>query len=255
MSEAPLYPVPALEKGLDILETLAAAETPQSLADLATALNRRSGELFRMLNCLERRRFLVRDAVSGKYELSLRLVALAHAHSIEEKLLRFARRPMQALAERTRQSCHLSVLDDNSLLVVAAADSPERVRLSIEIGARFDPLETASGKVLLAHREESERAELLRTSARWQAASASAREQWEEQFEHIVACGYCEAAGETVAGVNDLAMLVGRPDDGVVAALTLTALQRRNTPWNSADALAALRTTIEELNHLTGLSR
>ena len=87
MAKGPHYPVPALEKGLDLLETLAAAAVPQSLAELATTLERSSSELFRMLNCLERRGYITRDAVSGKYGLTLKLYTLAHAHSIMEKLL------------------------------------------------------------------------------------------------------------------------------------------------------------------------
>ena len=73
MPKTPNYPVPALEKGLDIVETLAAAAVPQSLAELADALDRSSSELFRMLNCLERRGYVKRDGSSGKYALTLRL--------------------------------------------------------------------------------------------------------------------------------------------------------------------------------------
>ena len=49
------YPVPALEKGLDLLELLSARADPQSLTALARTLGRSSSELFRMITCLERR--------------------------------------------------------------------------------------------------------------------------------------------------------------------------------------------------------
>ncbi len=38
MRKSPQYPVPALEKGLDVLETLAAVSVPQTLAELAARL-------------------------------------------------------------------------------------------------------------------------------------------------------------------------------------------------------------------------
>src|SRR5882672_4811283 len=104
MPRPPHYPVPALEKGLDVIETLAANAVPQSLAELATQLERSSSELFRMLNCLERRGYITRAAVSGKYALTLKLYALAHAHSVIEKLLQAARIPMQELTEKIRES-------------------------------------------------------------------------------------------------------------------------------------------------------
>ena len=96
MSEkTPSYSVPALEKGLDILEALAASPVPLSLAELARDLNRGSAEIFRMLVCLERRCYLRRDRVSGKYSPTLRLFEIAHAHSPLKVLLDVAAEPMR----------------------------------------------------------------------------------------------------------------------------------------------------------------
>src|SRR5690242_10696200 len=158
MVKAPNYAVPALEKGLDILEVLAAVAVPQSLAELAVKLERSSSELFRMLNCLERRGYITREPHSGKYALTLKLYTLAHAHSVTEKLLRAATVPMQALTDKVREACHLSVLEQGSLVVVAQQESPERVRVSIEVGGAFDPVATASGRLLLAYLPEPDRA-------------------------------------------------------------------------------------------------
>jgi DNA-binding IclR family transcriptional regulator len=55
------YFAPALEKGLDVLEALAVARTPQTLAQLARTLNRTSSELFRMIDALEKRFYIIRD--------------------------------------------------------------------------------------------------------------------------------------------------------------------------------------------------
>ena len=156
MARTPNYSVPALEKGLDILEALAAAVVPQSLAELAERLGRSSSALFRMLVCLERRSYVTRDPVSGKYELSLKLYALAHTHSLSDRLLRSARGPMQVLTEELRESCHLSVLEKGRLLVLTQQASPEPVRISVEPGAMFDPVKTASGRLLLSRLEPEE---------------------------------------------------------------------------------------------------
>lgn len=254
MVDSPSYPVPALEKGLDILETLAAAETPQSLAELATTLERRSGELFRMLNCLERRRFLVRDPVSGKYELSLRMVALAHAHSINQRLVRFARRPMQDFREAVRQSCHLSVLDGESLLVVAAAESPERVRISVEVGGRFDPAATASGRLLLAWQEPEDREWILARSPRAQTFDATAAAAFAAELATIRKTGVSRAVGETVEGVRDCAILLGSPESGIFAAFTVTTLPWRTGGPDEAALLTAMRATVAAMHERIGLT-
>ena len=58
---APAYPVPALEKGLDLLEYVSGREAPETLGEIARGLGRSPGEIFRMLNCLERRGYLARE--------------------------------------------------------------------------------------------------------------------------------------------------------------------------------------------------
>jgi len=133
------YSAPALEKGLDILEALAATDTPQSLADLARTLGRSSSELFRALSSLEKRAYIIKDLPSGRYRLSLKLYELAHIHPPVEQLLRAAAGPMRNLAYSLRQSCHLSVLNQGRLVVLAEAGSPEQIRLAIAVGSTFPP--------------------------------------------------------------------------------------------------------------------
>ena len=66
MLPATSYPVPALEKGLDLLEFLSAQRVPQSLNDLARGLGKSPSEIFRMLNCLERRGYIVRPTTPAE---------------------------------------------------------------------------------------------------------------------------------------------------------------------------------------------
>jgi len=244
MARNPDYPVPALEKGLDILEALAAAKVPLSLAELAGELRRSSSELFRMLNCLERRGYLLRDRTSGRYGLSLRLFALAHTHTPTEKLRAAARGPMQRLAEQFRESCHLSVLEGGRLLVLAQAESPEPVRLSIEPGGVFDPLKTASGRLLLAFRPAGATAP----------DGAKVRPAVARALASIRASGVSTAASETVEGVRDLAVLVGSAGHGVLAALAVTRLVRRGAKADEKTLLAGMRAAAEEITSALGLS-
>jgi DNA-binding IclR family transcriptional regulator len=252
MPPTPDYSVPALEKGLDIMEALAAEAVPQSLAELADRLERSSSELFRMLNCLERRGYLMREGGTGKYALSLKLFALAHAHSRTEKLLRAAQAPMQAFTEQYRESCHLSVLERGRLLVVAQQDSPEPVRISVEVGGTFDAASTASGRLLLAQLGAAELRETL-------ALAAGRREPVPPSAALVAALarirrrGVSTAEGETVEGVRDLAVLIGRAGSGVTAALAVTRLGRRGQRPDDAALLRAMQATAVAITHTLGL--
>lgn len=215
----PNYHVPALDKGLDVLECLAGQGIPLTQAQLARELGRRPTELFRVLTTLERRGYIARDAASGAYGLTLRLFELGHSHWPYEGLVRAADRPMRELCEETRQSCHLSVIDRGRLLVLHQVESPARVRVSIAVGSTIALTDSASGRLLLAFSHEP---------------------GWDdERLQRIRERGYEEAYSETIEGVADLAVLVGRPESHLKAALTIAALPR--------DRAAFVRHTLEPM--------
>jgi DNA-binding IclR family transcriptional regulator len=255
MSKLPDYPVPALEKGLDILEALAAATVPQSLAELGVRLNRSSSELFRMLNCLDRRGYLTRDVASGKFGLSLKLFALAHGHSTTEKFLLAARGPMRALTEKFRESCHFSVLHRGRLLVVAQQESPDPVRLSVEVGGVFNPAVTASGRLLLAYLNEPDRAAALAELVASGDVASEARSRLKRALAAVRRKAISRADNETIEGVHDLAVLVGNPVTGAIGALAVTCLghrgQRRK---DDARLIGGLCAAAREITRSVGLA-
>jgi DNA-binding IclR family transcriptional regulator len=253
MSHTPNYTVPALEKGLDIIEALAAVAVPLSLAELGVKLERSSSELFRMLNCLEQRGYIVRDDASGKYGLTLKLYSLAHAHSITEKLLRAAQLPMQTLTEKVRESCHLSVIDRGKLLVVAQQESPERVRLSIEVGALFDPVATASGRLLLAQLDEATRAAVLAESPSGRKLTGKALATFDDTLTGLKKKSVSMAESETIEGVRDVSVLVGNPAAGITGALAITRLLRRGQRGDEATLIAEMTATAGAITRALGL--
>jgi DNA-binding IclR family transcriptional regulator len=215
---SPAYSVPALEKGLDILERLSASPQPMSLAELARDLDRGSAEIFRMLVCLERRAYIRREPVSGKYTPTLRLFEIAQAHAPLRALLEAAREPMREATGILRESVHLSVLDRGRLLVVAREESPENIRLSIEVGASFEAAKTASGRLLL---------------------DAAAKE--------------VSARDETIEGVDDAVVRIGSPDAAVHAALAVSWLRIRKGAKKPATVLAALHAAARKIQVNLGI--
>jgi DNA-binding IclR family transcriptional regulator len=255
MPQPPNYSVPALERGLDILEALGSVAVPQSLTDLGTRLDRSASALFRVLNCLERRHYVTRDPVSGKYALSLKLFALAHTHSPVEALLRAARLPMQALAEELGESCHLSVLERGRLLVIAQHDSPEPVRVSIEVGGLFDPVATASGRLLLALLPAAVRVGVLASCPAWEKLGPAARGALESRLAEIAAAGLSTSRDETIEGLEDFAVPVGRAEvPFAFAALAITRFRRSGAADRGTVLESRLRATAAAISTALGLS-
>src|SRR6476620_3635519 len=103
LPSGPSYHVPALEKGLDVLECLAAQGVPLTQAQIARAIGRGANELSRMLTTLERRSYHQRDPLTCAYGLTRRLFELSHTHSPRQGLLRAAAAPMCALTQAIRE--------------------------------------------------------------------------------------------------------------------------------------------------------
>lgn len=222
MKSTPNYSVPALEKGLDILELLARSPEPLTQSGIAKACRRSSSEIFRMLNFLEMRGYVVRNESAATYRLSLRLFQLAHAHAPVEQLIQAAVGPMQALSRHLGESCHLSTLEGDSLIVIHAEESPAKVRLSIQVGACFSPLQTASGRLLLALLPKDRREAWLGQSKEFGRQTSSRRETLKQELETLHSTGYALSRDETVSGVVDAAVPVGCQE--IRAALAVSAL-------------------------------
>ena len=70
------YRAPALEKGLDVLELLAAAKSPMTLSQISSRLDRSVSELFRMVQVLESRGYVATSLRGEVFELTNKLFSL-----------------------------------------------------------------------------------------------------------------------------------------------------------------------------------
>lgn len=249
----PTYAVPALEKGLDLLEALATHPEPRSQAELARALGRSPSEIFRMLQCLERRGYILKEVASGRYRLTLRLYELAHTHTPVDQLLRAAEGPLRDLARRVGESAHLSVLSDGKLLVLSQVESQNRTRVSVEVGARFPAVLTASGRVLLAHLPEEQTREFLSRDADWARLRPGLRERFLADLLRIRREGVYQGKSDLTHGIRDVAALVGNPRVGVAAAVCVPALVVIGRPKPALELRQAVKDCAAEITRGLGL--
>ncbi|MEJ5992703.1 IclR family transcriptional regulator [Ramlibacter sp. PS3R-8] len=246
------YSVPALEKALDVLEYLSDQAVPLTQAQLARALRREPGELFRMLNCLEARGY-VRRTEAGGYDLTLKLFELSRTHSPHEQLIEVATPLMRDLVDRVRQSCHLSVLHRDQVLVLTQVESPQPVRLSVQVGSLHSPVTTVSGQLLLAGLADAERTELLARQPDWLRMGSAERQEFAARLARVRDDGFAFADGARFVGGLDLGVKVGREGNRTRAALTIAALKGAEGP-DLFELLPRLQQCAAELARGCGLA-
>jgi len=241
------YRAPALEKGLDILEQLASHPEGLSQAEVARALGRSVGEIFRMLNCLVERGYLTIQRPGDRYVLTLKLFELSHRHAPLARLLDAALPLMRALADEVHQSCHLVVTHEGRGIVIAQADAPGEIGFAVRVGSVIQLATTASGRVLLAFQNAADRKALL-------ARAHGATESAEAALEKVKRRGYEDIESTRIRGVHDYSYPVFNHRGAAVGALTVPFIERldRAEAGGSAAVRAALLSASQRLSVLLG---
>jgi DNA-binding IclR family transcriptional regulator len=217
------YGAPALEKGLDLIEILAEETGAFTQKELAERAGRSVSEIFRMLGVLERRGYLVRDRLTGRYTLTLKLFVLGNRHQPTRRLQAAALPVMQDLAEAIGQSCHLVVATENRMTVVAQAEPRGPMVFTVKQGADF-PLSAhrVSARVLAAFAATARQDEMLQAMIVEDRTPESSALR--KRLNGIAKEGYDMVPSETIGGVIDLAFPVFDQDGYAKASLVVPLL-------------------------------
>ena len=218
------YAVPALDKGLDIIEYLVSQELPRSQAEIALGLGRSANEIYRVLVGLEARGYLLRDELSGRYRLSFKLYNLSRSISPIDQMRQCALPYMEDLAVKIGQSCHLSMLYQSQTMVIIQARSHSPVSINITEGALFPTRSSTPGKILLANSNDAVRAMILERDQDYASLTAQQQQAMFSGLEDIKSQGYLIEQNPFIEGVYDFAALVGEPEGKVIAALAVSTL-------------------------------
>jgi DNA-binding IclR family transcriptional regulator len=245
------YRVPALERGLDILEHLSAAESGISRAALAEAMGCSVSQIFRMLDCLQRRKYISLDPRNNLFALTSKLFELAHRHPPTSRLTSLALPIMRAAAIKARQSVHLSIFDDGRSLVLAQVETLEDSGYFVKPGTRRDVYLTASGRVLLAFQSPDERASML-ASARAKTTELMPEADLLRRLEIVRRQGFEEMPSLQISGVHSFSFPVMDVSGKAVAAMTMPFLLRTDLVSSLDDCREILREAALELSRSLG---
>jgi DNA-binding IclR family transcriptional regulator len=222
--EKRVYPTPALEKGLDILELFAHEPAGLSKSDVARRLDRSVSEIFRMLLCLEERGYIARSDRDDRFRLTLKTFRMAMEYPPTKRLVSEALPIMHDVAHKIDQSCHLGVLERGQVVIVSQADSPMSSGFYVKSGSVVDLMRAASGHVILAHLPPE-----LRDSAieDWQHRTGKrAPKDFHEHLSKIRVRGYEQRDSYEIRGVINISYPILDENGYAVAALTVPYLER-----------------------------
>ncbi|MGF0539035.1 IclR family transcriptional regulator [Agrobacterium sp. ES01] len=247
------YRAPALDKGLDILELLAAVDGGLTQAEIAKRLDRSPNEFYRMLDRLVRRGYVTR--IDGdRFTLTLKLFGLAQLHAPVRRLVSFAVPLMRDLAEASRQANQLCVFDRGYPVVIAQQEAPGYWGISIRVGSRISLFDTGSGHVLLAFRSREEREMMIAENLGDSGDQHHITPEFIARLDQIRERGYEMMPSAQTAGVINLSAPVLGADGKAVAAVTVPYITLINSPGapDITTAIQLVTQTTRKLSEMTG---
>jgi IclR family transcriptional regulator, acetate operon repressor len=140
----------AVDKALATVEVLLRSPEPASAREIAERAGVNRTTAHRLLNALIRRGWAEKLPGTAGYRLNLRFLALARLALAGRDFAGEVRPAMERLADLSRETVHLGVLDGMEVVHVDRVDSPEMVGVASRVGTRAVPHVTALGKALLA---------------------------------------------------------------------------------------------------------
>jgi DNA-binding IclR family transcriptional regulator len=213
------YRAPALDKGLDILELLATQPEGLTRAEIVKEMDRSPSEIYRMLERLVARQYVMRNLSGDRYTLSLKLFALANMHPPLSRLINQALPIMDQFARKAEQSCHMGVYDRGNVLISAQVNSPRGWSFSLQRGARVGLLNTASGHLLLAFADELNYQRMRAEQMMIDGEVPITDEHLQKTLKDIRELGYVERASAQSHGVVDISFPIIGPDGTALATL------------------------------------
>lgn len=220
------YRAPALEKGLDILETLSDYVDGLSQAEIAKSLDRSQSEIYRMLDTLVRRGYVIRSKEGERYSLSLRMFAMAQRHPPVGRLLEIARPQMRALTRKAWQSCHLGMESNGDIVIVASAEAPGSWGLALRVGTVIGLHNTGTGRVLAAWRSNDEIEELIEKHRPALGEPKLDKSAFLDALARIREIGYERMPSATAVGVTNMAYPILNDEGFAQAVLNCPFLER-----------------------------
>ena len=235
----PATAVPAVDRAIDLLRALAAAQRPLMLSELSNLTAASRSTVFNTLATLHAHGFVEKDERFKTYRLGVAIFELGNAYLQQVSLVPTFYEHAQRLVELCGETVKLVVLDGRDIVYIAKLEGSHSVRLVAQVGTRIPAHVTAVGKVLLAQKSDADLRQLY-CDYRFPNHTPNALRSLDALLDHLqivrqqgvayddeessigvncVAATVCDHSGEAIAAMS-IGIPVDRLGNGRMAELT-----------------------------------
>ncbi|WP_223168071.1 IclR family transcriptional regulator [Nonomuraea sp. SYSU D8015] len=213
--------VQSVDRAISVLEILS-RRGEAGVSEVAAEIDVHKSTAFRLLGALEARGLVEQAEDRGKYRLGFGIIRLAGGVSTQMDIIQRARPVCHRLAEEIGETVNIAVLRSTYAVNLDQVRGPSAVTAYNWVG-QITPLHaTSSGKVLLAHLDDQERARLLSevTLDGLTARTIIDVDALEKQLAEARQAGFAFCLEELEDGLNTMAAPIRAYHGEVVAAVS-----------------------------------
>ena len=148
-------------RALRVLEFLASARRPLSVAEVAEGVSADRSTAYRMLLTLLEAGYVTRDELLKTYRLGFRLLSLTRSLLTSGDRSRLVSRALERISDRTSETVHYCVIDGDATVLVQRVKGTQLVAVDFEIGDRSPLHCTSIGKAILAFQDTRKVEEII----------------------------------------------------------------------------------------------
>lgn len=154
------YVVPALKRGLQILEMFSAKSRVLSINDFADGLGMSPSAIYRTVVTLTELGYL-KKLERNSYELGHMVLNNGFRYLASREIVEIAAPYLHELRDKTSSACHLVIREGIYAIYLYRALSPQRMAVNVPIGTRYPCHTAATGRALLTGVNENQLVELF----------------------------------------------------------------------------------------------
>jgi len=236
------YMVQPVVKALEVLDYVARQGHMVTLTEIVHELGLPKTTVFRYLQTLSATGFLEHDIPHDRYGVGSRFRDLARVDQDLNGLRELALPEMRGLVETFNETVNLGVLADSQVVYIDMLEPVRPLRAHARVGHRHPLHSTSLGKAILAYLPEADR--LLqrdRSLAQRTINTLTDVQKLRRQTEDVRRCGYAVEKGENEDGLMCIGVPILDRAGYPVAAMSLSAPERRMPPALTSVAAAALK--------------
>jgi DNA-binding IclR family transcriptional regulator len=246
--------VPAVDRAIGLLQEMARAGKPLTLAELSERTATSRSTAFNTLATLQAHGFVEKNVRFKTYRLGLALFELGNAYLAQVSLTPAFMECAEQLVAVSGEAVKLAMRDGCDVVYLATQEGPQSIHTVAQPGARFPAHATAVGKVLLAPLTTAELAALYDGYPFPARTPHTLRtlDQLCAQLDFVRQYGYAVDREESTIGLSCLAAPVYDHTRAMVAAMSIGVPNQRCSAERLVELGDLVKRYASQLSHTLG---